>query len=255
MINQEISGNVPANQVALVTGGGRGIGREIARQLGDAGVLVVLAGRSQPDLTAAAEDLRGGGAEVDTITLDITNTSSIARATATLEHRYGRIDILVNNAAIRIEKYGLTPSEQPLDKWRETFETNLFGTIALTQSLLPLVRRARAGRIVNVSSLLGSIGTHTDCTSYAYTPFFKSLPAYSASKCALNSWTVHLAFELRDTAIKVNSVHPGYTRTSMNDGAGEQDPPDGAKASVRMALLPADGPSGTFTHLDTTLPW
>ena len=161
----------------------------------------------------------------------------------------------MNNAAIRIEEYGLVPSKQPMTKWRETFDTNLFGVVELTQVLLPLIRKSPAGRIVNVSSLLGSVGTHSDCTSYAYSEMFKSMPAYSASKGGINSWTVHLAFELRNTPIKVNAVHPGYTKTDMNEGAGDLEVPMGARTSVKMALLGPDGPSGKYVHLDTIVPW
>nr|MBA3774253.1 SDR family NAD(P)-dependent oxidoreductase [Ramlibacter sp.] len=139
--------------------------------------------------------------------------------------------------------------------WRETFDTNLFGVVEVTQAFLPLIRKSAAGRIVNVSSLLASLGTHSDQSSYAYSPMFKSLPAYSASKSAINSWTVHLAFELRETPIKVNAVHPGYTKTDMNEGAGELDIPSGARTSVSMALLDSDGPSGKYVHMGKILPW
>lgn len=243
------------SKVALVTGANRGIGFEIARQLAEHGVHVLLTGRNRDAVTAAASELRSAGLDVVSMVLDVTKTDSIAATTATIEAEYGRLDILVNNAGIRIEKYGHQPSEQPLHQWRRTFDTNLFGVVEVTVALLPLLRKAPAGRIVNVSSLLASLGTHTDPNSYAYSPMFKSLPAYSASKSAVNSWTVHLAYELRDTSIKVNAVHPGYTRTEMNDGAGELDIPTGAKTSVSMALLDSDGPSGSYVHMGMVLPW
>ena len=127
--------------------------------------------------------------------------------------------------------------------------------VQVTQEFLPLLRRALAARIVNVSSLLASIGTHSDPSSYAYSDMFKSLPAYSASKSALNSWTVHLAYELRNTPIKVNAVHPGYSKTSMNDGAGDLEPSAGAVTSVNMALLSDDGRTGQFVHMNEAIPW
>jgi NAD(P)-dependent dehydrogenase (short-subunit alcohol dehydrogenase family) len=118
-----------------------------------------------------------------------------------------------------------------------------------------LLRGAPAARIVNVSSLLASLTTHGHRESYAYSDKFKSLPGYSASKSALNSWTVHLAYELRDTRIKVNAAHPGYTKTDMNDGDGDLDITAGAATSVRLALLDDDGPTGGYFHLDQMVPW
>ena len=242
-------------RLALVTGANRGIGFETARQLAAEGVRVLLAGRGREAVAVAVKKLRGTGLAVEPMALDVTDTDSIRAAAAEVERSYGRLDILVNNAAIRIEEYGKKPSEQPLAQWRQTFDTNLFGVVEVTRALLPLLRRSPAGRIVNMSSLLGSVGTHGDPDSYAYSDMFKSLPAYSASKSAVNSWTVHLAYELRDTPIKVNAVHPGYTRTGMNDGEGDLDIPDGARTGVAMALLGDDGPTGSYTHRGETVPW
>ncbi|MGW0185506.1 SDR family oxidoreductase [Streptomyces sp. NPDC003362] len=243
------------SRLALVTGANRGIGYETARQLAAEGVRVLLAGRDREAVAAAAGELRGAGLAVEPLVLDVTDTDSIREAAAEVERTYGRLDILVNNAAIRVEEYGRKPSQQPLAQWRETFDTNLFGVVEVTGAFLPLLLRSPAGRVVNLSSLLGSIGTHGDPDSYAYSDMFKSLPAYSASKSAVNSWTVHLAYELRDTPVKVNAVHPGYTRTGMNDGEGELEIPDGARTGVAMALLDDDGPTGTYTHRGATVPW
>ncbi|TFB92290.1 SDR family oxidoreductase [Cryobacterium sp. MDB2-A-2] len=240
---------------ALVTGANRGIGFEIARQLAISGVSVLLSGRNPQAIVTAAATLQAAGLDVAPCLLDVTDTASIQEAAAEVAREYGTLDILVNNAAIRVEKYGKQPSEQPLDQWRETFETNLFGVVEVTQAFLPLILKSKAGRIVNVSSLLGSVQTHTDPNSYAFSPTFKSLPAYSASKSAINSWTVHLAFELRETNIKVNAVHPGYTKTDLNDGDGDFDVSTGARTSVEMALLANDGPTGSFTHMGKMLPW
>lgn len=243
------------SRLAIVTGANRGIGYETARQLAAEGVRVLLAGRDREAVAVAAEELRGAGLAVRPLVLDVTDTDSIREAAAEVERTYGRLDILVNNAAIRIEEYGRKPSQQPLAQWRETFDTNLFGVVEVTRAFLPLLLRSPAGRVVNLSSLLGSIGTHGDPDSYAYSDMFKSLPAYSASKSAVNSWTVHLAYELRDTPVKVNAVHPGYTKTGMNDGEGELEIPDGARTGVAMALLYDDGPTGTYTHRGETVPW
>ncbi|MFJ4775548.1 SDR family oxidoreductase [Streptomyces sp. NPDC088762] len=245
----------PSSRLALVTGANRGIGFETARQLAAAGIRVLLAGRDREAVTEAADTLRADGLAADALVLDVTDPESIRAAASEVGSVHGRLDILVNNAAIRIEEYGKQPSEQPIRQWRETFDTNLFGVVEVTTAFLPLLAGSPAGRIVNVSSLLGSLTTHSDPDSYAYSPMFKSLPAYSASKSAVNSWTVHLAYELRDTPIKVNAVHPGYTKTAMNDGAGDLHVTDGARTSVAMALLDADGPTGTYTHSGQTIPW
>lgn len=242
-------------KIALVTGANRGIGLEIARQLAENGIRVLLTGRNHEAAVGAATKLQRTGLDVEALALDVTKADSIAAAAAHVAAKYGRLDILVNNAAIRIEQYGKQPSEQPLQQWRETFDTNLFGVVEVSIAFLPLIRKSTAGRIVNVSSLLASLSTHSNPDSYAYSPMFKSLPAYSASKSAVNSWTVHLAYELRETPIKVNAVHPGYTKTDMNEGEGDLDIPTGAKTSVRMALLDNDGPTGYYVHMGDTVPW
>lgn len=240
---------------ALITGANRGIGLEIARQLAERNVSVLIGGRNNDAIEEQSLAFKKAGLDASPCLLDVTNQSSIQRASAEVELRFGSLDILINNAAIRIEQYGKQPSEQPIQQWRETFETNLLGAVSVTQAFLPLILRSEAGRIVNVSSLLGSVTTQNDPTSYAYSPMFKSLPAYSASKSALNSWTVHLAYELRNTGIKVNSVHPGYTKTDLNDGDGDLDVSTGARTSVDLAMSGPDGHTGTFVHLGTNLPW
>jgi NAD(P)-dependent dehydrogenase (short-subunit alcohol dehydrogenase family) len=242
-------------RIALVTGANRGMGFDIARQLAERGVGVLLSGRNREAVLDAAQNLQDRGLDVEPVVLNVARPDSISAATEDIEGRYGRLDILVNNAAVRVEEYGRRPSEQPLRQWRETFDTNLFGMVEVTTALLPLIRKSAAGRIVNVSSLLGSLTRHSDTSSYVYSPMFKSLPAYSASKSAVNSWTVHLAYELRNTPIKVNAVHPGYTKTDMNGGAGDLEVHVGAQTSVSMALLDDDGPSGSFVHLGEILPW
>jgi len=215
-------------------------------------VTTLLAGRDPARAKAAADKLKAEGLPVESITLDVTDAGTIQAAAAEVKARFGKLDILVNNAGIIADDLAKAPSEQSLDAWRETFETNLFAVVAVTQAFLPLLKAAPAARIVNVSSILGSLTLHLDPTSSIYG--FK-IPAYDASKSALNAWTVHLAYELRDTPIKVNAVHPGYVQTDMNGGQGEIDVPTGAKSSVGMALVDADGPTGSFTYLGKTLPW
>lgn len=239
-------------KIALVTGATRGIGFETCRQLAQSGALVLLAGRSPESTAEAAAQLKAEGLSVEPVSLDVTSGKQIAALVSDIEYRFGHLDILVNNAGVLLDDATLKPSQQSLSTWRTTFDTNVFAVVELTQALLPLLLAATSPRIVNVSSQLASFGWHTDPTSPIYN--FK-IPAYDASKSVVNSWTVHLAYELRETSAKVNAIHPGYVQTDMNGGEGEISVKDGARSSVEMALLPDDGPTGTFTHLGKTLPW
>jgi NAD(P)-dependent dehydrogenase (short-subunit alcohol dehydrogenase family) len=239
------------SKIALVTGATRGIGLETVRQLAEAGLHVLLAGRDHKKAVAASLTLQAQGLDVEAIDLDVANDDSITAAVAEVERRHGRLDVLVNNAGIFRDDVQRKPSEQPLTAWRETFETNVFGLVATTQAFLPLLKKAPSARIVNVSSILGSIAANADPASAIYD--FK-VPAYNVSKSAVNAWTVQLAHELRDTSIKVNAVHPGSVKTDMNAG-GELTVEDGARTSVRMALLDETGPSGGFVHFEESLPW
>ena len=236
-------------KIALVTGeSGRG---EQAIPLAQRNVHVLLAGRDRAKATEAALKLQQEGLPVEAIALDVNDANSIAVAAKDVEKKFGHLDILVNNAGILVDDVTKKSSEQTLDAWRETFDTNVFAVVAVTQVFLPLLRKSEAGRIVNVSSILGSLTLHSDPTSGIYD--FK-VPAYDASKSAVNAWTVHLAHELRDTPIKVNAIHPGSVKTDMNSH-GDIDVAEGAKSSVELALIGADGPNGSFTHLGKTLPW
>ena len=239
------------NKIALVTGATRGIGLETVRQLASAGVHVLLAGRDANKAAAVAQQLSGQGLPVESIALDVTNATSIIAAAAEVAEKFGRLDILVNNAGVFIDDFAKAPSEQSLETWRSTFDTNLFGAVETTQAFLPLLRKSQAGRVVNVSSGLGSLTLHSDPASEIYDI---KVPAYNISKTALNGWTVHLAYELRATPIKVNAIHPGSVKTDMNSN-GELDIVTGAKSSVAMALLDDAGPTGTFVHLGEVLPW
>ena len=245
-----------ASRIALVTGATRGIGLETVRQLAEAGVHTLLAGRDRARAVDAALKLQAQGLPVEAIALDVTDAASIEAAAQEIERRHGRLDILVNNAGILADDPTRPVSGQSLDAWRRTFDTNVFGLIAVTQALLPLLRRSDAGRIVNVSSALGSIGLHADPASFIYD---MKIPAYNVSKSAVNAWTVQLAWELKDSAIKVNTIHPGYVKTDMNHIDGEQrgelDVPDGARTSVRLALVDEAGPNGGFFYLGESLPW
>ena len=244
-------------KIALVTGATRGIGLETVRQLAETGVHVLLAGRNRDKAVEAALQLQRQGLLVEAIALDVTDSASIAAAAQEIERRHGKLDILVNNAGIMADDADKGVSGQSIATWRKTFDTNLFGVIETTQAFLPLIRKSDAGRIVNVSSLLGSISEHQNPASFIYE--FKGVPSYNVSKSAVNAWTVHLAHELKDTGIKVNTIHPGYVKTDMNKAGdvqnGELDVADGARTSVRLALIDDAGPTGGYYYFDQVLPW
>jgi NAD(P)-dependent dehydrogenase (short-subunit alcohol dehydrogenase family) len=239
-------------KIALVTGATRGIGLETVRQLAQQDVHVILAARDGKKGAQAALNLKGEGLDVEALPLDVTSTASIAAAVHEVERKHGHLDILINNAGVMTDDGKKKPSEQSLDTWRKTFDTNVFGLIAVTQAFLPLLKNSAAGRIVNVSSLLGSVTLHADPSSPIYD--FK-VPAYNVSKSAVNAWTVQLAYELRDTQIKVNAIHPGHVKTDMGGEQAPMEIADGAKTSVELALIGANGPNGSFSHLGQTLPW
>lgn len=231
--------------VALVTGANKGIGQEIARQLAARGFLVLVGARAPERGAATAAGIRGARS----IAIDVTRPDTIAAAAAVIADTPGRLDVLINNAAI---VRGGAPSQTTLDDVRAVFETNVFGVIAMTQAMLPLLRRAPAGRIVNLSSGVGSLSRITD-PGYPY-PGVGGV-AYGPSKTALNAVTVAFAQELKDTAIKVNAVCPGYTATDLNQHRGPRTVEQAARAPVRLATLPADGPTGRFFNDEGPLPW
>jgi NAD(P)-dependent dehydrogenase (short-subunit alcohol dehydrogenase family) len=234
-----------AKRVALITGANKGLGFEMARQLGQAGVTVVMAARDPQKGEAAAQALRNEGVDARFLKLDVTNRQDHAAAAKFIDQNFGRLDILINNA-------GISGGEATDETLQHTFDTNFFAPVALTRALLPLLKKSDAGRIVNMSSILGSQTLHADPKSSIYD--FKALP-YDASKAALNSFTIHLAYELKDTNIKVNSAHPGWVKTDMGTDAAPMEIPEGAKTGVELALLGADGPTGGYFHLGQRLPW
>ena len=239
-------------KIALITGANKGIGLETARQLGQQGITVLAGARDETKARQAAEELSKAGLDAHGIVIDVNDADSIQEAAARIERDYGRLDILVNNAGVMIDDPKKKPSEQSLEVWRKTFETNLFGLIATTQAMLPLLRKSAAGRIVNLSSILGSIHFHATPGSPIYDI---KMPAYDVSKSAVNAYTVHLAYELKDTAIKVNAAHPGWVKTEMGGEGATMEITDGAKTSVALATIGADGPNGAYMHMGETLPW
>lgn len=239
------------NRIALVTGANKGIGLEIARQLAETGVFVVLGARDPDRAHKAVENLSSQGLVATSIHIDLNDPGSIAAAAEMLRADHGRLDILVNNAGITDPEDG-PPTRTSLGAVRRIFNTNFFGTLAVTQAMLPLLRLSSAGRIVNLSSSLGSLTLNGDPAS----PYYEArLMGYNASKAALNMLTVQLAQELRGTPIVVNSVSPGYVKTDLNGNSGVMTPEEGARLPVRYALLGSEAVSGRFVEPDGTTPW
>jgi NAD(P)-dependent dehydrogenase (short-subunit alcohol dehydrogenase family) len=245
--------------VALVTGANKGIGLQIAKDLAAHGFTVLVGSRNLEHGEAAAKSV---GADARALQLDVTNQASIGAAAERIRNEFGRLDVLVNNAGIahtgkpgtplaELMKSG-RPSVASLDEVRAVFETNVFGVIAVTQAMLPLLREAPAGRIVNVSSGLGSLTLNADPASpYRHMP----VAGYSPSKTALNAITLAFALELESTRIKVNAACPGFTATDLNTFEGTRTVQQGAREPVRLALLDANGPTGTYSNEDGPLPW
>jgi NAD(P)-dependent dehydrogenase (short-subunit alcohol dehydrogenase family) len=230
-------------KIALVTGANKGIGIEIARGLGRKGLTVLVGTRSRERGEAAAAALRDEGLDARFLHLDVTDPDSVAAAAKRVEADHGRLDVLVNNAGIALADGDWNTSELTVATARKIFEVNVFGVVSVTNAFLPLVRESAAGRIVNVSSEVGSIGTMTR-TDF---PFAGMQPGgYGASKSALNMLTVSWAMELKETDIKVNAMTPGYTKTDLNHNQGTRAPEDAAEVAVKLALLDEDGPTGGY---------
>ncbi|MBX2988767.1 MAG: SDR family oxidoreductase [Bdellovibrionaceae bacterium] len=237
-------------KIAFITGANRGIGFETARELAEKGVHVVLGARKEAEGKAAVQKLRDRQLEADFLVFDVTQPGDIGKAVAFFQEKFGRLDILVNNAGIMVDK-GATSAITP-QMLRQTFDVNFFAPVALTQAMLPLLKKSAAGRVVNLSSILGSLTLHTDPKSPIYD---SKVFAYDSSKTALNAFTVHLAHELKDTKIKVNSAHPGWVKTEMGGADAPMELAEGGKTSVQLAMLEEDGPTGGFFHRGERLPW
>ena len=238
-------------QVALVTGANKGIGLEIARKLGRAGVSVIVGARDGTRGEAAAATLRGEGLDARFVQLDVTDDASIEQAAAAIAATHGRLDILVNNAGIGDPADG-PPASASIEAARRIFDTNFFGALRVTQTMLPLLRQAPAARIVNMSSSLGSMAVNADASS----PYYGvHLIGYNASKAALNMLTVQLAETLRDTGIVVNAACPGYVATDLNGHSGPLSATEAAATPVRLALLRGDQPNGKFMSAEGEVSW
>ncbi|WP_141583896.1 SDR family oxidoreductase [Actinomadura sp. WMMA1423] len=246
--------------VAMVTGANKGIGRAVAEELAARGMTVLAGARDRRRGEEAAAALRAAGGDVHAVVLDVTDTATLQEAATWVEERYGRLDVLVNNAGITgsgqvtpQDAVDQIPSTVDLEMVRAVFETNVFGVIAVTNAMLPLLRRSPAPRVVNVSSHAGSMALTGDPDG----PFSALLPsaAYTPSKAALNALTVQYANELRKDGVLVNAVAPGFVDTDSNAHTGHLTPAQGAAVVVRLATLGPDGPTAGFFGEDGPLPW
>jgi NAD(P)-dependent dehydrogenase (short-subunit alcohol dehydrogenase family) len=252
-----------AGEIALVTGGNKGIGKQIVRRLATEGLTVYLGARDKARGEAAAGELAATGADVRLIQLDVTEPSQVEAAAARIATEHGRLDVLVNNAGV------IEPEEAPeattVEQLRRTYEVNVFGVVAVTRACLPLLRRATVGRVVNLSTPLGSLSLHSDPQSMVANA---GMLAYASSKATVNALTLMYANALRGENILVNAVNPGFVATDMNGHQGVLTAEQGAEAPVRLALLGPDGPTGTFHGrvadftdetmrevVDAVLPW
>ncbi|HLZ63622.1 MAG TPA: SDR family oxidoreductase [Ktedonosporobacter sp.] len=231
--------------VALITGANKGIGKEIARGLARLGMTVLLGSRSRERGERAAAELASDG-EVLFQQIDVTDGMSVNMAAQQIAERFGKLDILVNNAGTNVGRQ--KPSEVTAAEFRTVYETNVFAVVTVIHTMLPLLRQAPAARIVNISSLRGSLGSEG---AFAGQP---SMP-YSTSKTALNAITLHYAHELADTQIKINAGAPGFVATDFNNFAGTRTPEQGAVVAIQLATLGEDGPSGGFFDENGPLPW
>jgi NAD(P)-dependent dehydrogenase (short-subunit alcohol dehydrogenase family) len=236
-------------KLALITGANKGIGFQTARELGKAGWTILLGAR-RSDLGRTAEStLQGEQVDAHFIELDVTEAKTISAAAEKIQSEFARLDVLVNNAGI-VDGQDGPPSTASVEAVERLMRTNFLGTVAVTQAMLPLLRKSRAGKIINVSSGLGSLARNSN-------PSWDSryvLLGYCSSKAALNMFTVQLAFELKGAGIIVNSVNPGYTATDINEHRGHQSLEQGAAEVVRLALLD-HGPTGGFRETGSSIPW
>ncbi len=232
--------------VALITGANKGIGLEIARQLGKKGLIAVLGARDEAKGKAAVDKLRAEDIDAHFVKLEVSSKADVEALPGFFKERFGRLDVLVNNAGVA------EWMNDDLATFHRTLEVNVFGVVAVTYALLPLIKESPAGRVVNQSSALASL-TSISGAPEQFGDFIN--PAYTTSKAALNGFTVALAHKLRGTNVLVNSAHPGWVKTDLGSDAAPMEVVDGAKTAVMLATLPAAGPTGGFFHMDERLPW
>lgn len=242
------------SKIAFITGGNRGIGFETAKALGAQGIDLIIGCRDLAKGQSAAEELQGMGFKAEAIIYDANDEKSLDNIYNHIDKKYGELDILINNAGMIAEELIGKNSSSFVSQsiLQQTFHTNLFAVVALTQKLLPLLMKSVAGRIVNLSSIVGSLTLQ----SLENSPIDPAKAfAYNASKTALNAYTIHLAHDLKDTKIKVNSAHPGWVKTELGGPHAPMEVADSYKTSLKLATLDSHGPTGGFFHEAETLPW
>ncbi len=238
------------SKIALITGANKGIGLETARQLArDHGFTVLVGARDAERGTAAVEELKGQGLNAEFLAIDPTDADSVAKAAKAVEDKYGHLDVLINNAGTMFEGDFAPPAQVETSVLRDTFNINVFALHEVTRAFWPLLEKSDAARLVNVSSLLGSLEAHSNGTLGDY-----KVTAYDSSKAAVNMLTVHYAHQWKDTPHRANTIHPGSVKTDLNK-QGDLTVEEGAKTSVELATIGADGPNGGFFHLGKELPW
>ena len=235
---------MPSHKIAIVTGGNRGIGHEIARQLAKSDLFVIVGARDAVKCEAALEALRKASANVAAFPLDVNDTRSVRRFVEHVEKQHGSPSVLVNNAGVYPEATDAKVVDSSTALWRETFETNLFGAVRMCREVVPLMKKTRYGRIVNISSGLGQLHQMGEGS-----------PAYRVSKAALNALTRTLAAEAAGTGILVNSMSPGWVKTDMGGEEAPRTVAEGAETAVWLSLLPSSGPTGQFFRDRKPIPW
>ncbi|MEK3900073.1 SDR family oxidoreductase [Paenibacillus sp. FSL R7-0179] len=238
-------------KTVLITGANKGIGYETARQLGAMGFTILLGARDGEKGREAAASLNKAGVSARHLPLDVTNQQTLDAAFKSIKEEFGSLNVLINNAGISKDG-GVSPSQLEMSVLKETFETNFFGMFAVTRTLLPLLRERPNGRIVNLSSGLGSLTINNDPKS-EWSRF--NLLAYNSSKTAVNALTVMLAKEFKDTSLKINAADPGYTATDLNRHTGYRSVQQASEIVARLATLPEDGPTGGFFDDNGEVPW
>ena len=234
-----------SRSISVISGASRGIGRAVAYRLATTGThLVIATARHPEDLGPLCSKLGMSGHSVETHQLDVTDDASVAALRDWIVGRFGRVDVLVNNAGVLLDRHSTSVLELPIDTLRATLDTNLFGALRVTQALLPLMKKSAAGRVVNVASSMGQLAEMD-----------AGAPAYRMSKTALNALTRILAVETAGSRIKINSVCPGWCRTEIGGPEASRSPEEGADTIVWLATLPDDGPSGGFFRDRQPIPW
>ncbi len=240
------------NKIALITGANKGIGLETARQLArDHGFTVLIGARDEKRGQEAADELESAGLDAHFLLLDPTDAASIERARAEVEEKFGRLDVLVNNAGTSVPEDLAAPASVATSVLREVYDLNVFAQHEVTRAFWPLLERSEGARLLNVSSMAGSLAAQSDFAGPMKD--FQSI-AYMSSKAALNMMTVSFAKAWQNTPHRANAIHPGSVKTELNPG-GELSVEEGARSSVELATIPNDGPNGTFSHLGQTMPW